>query len=188
MVLPKYEGIDSYEEAVQSCLSTGEIDHMLTDSLSRRGTIFPVESLYRLCKEHDVNFFGDVCQSTGRMTHGFPADMLVGSIQKGAELGEPPLGFLMMSDDFIARNDSEKLKKLAALKGTIGPLLAARAFIACNPNAIGTLNGGGIPDELKRKMTMPIPQREQITKELGCKFAELVQAINQIVNHARIKG
>lgn len=168
------------EEAIVKRLQDKDVKYMLASSLSRRGSILPLEHFYKLCKQNGVHLIADVCQSIGRMEYKTPADVIIASIQKGADLDGDLNGFIMMSDDFIKRDEATtKLAlDLGGLQGTLNNSLA-RMLVTCNPRLIGTLDADGLDYETRSKMTASVPEREMATKNVACKFAQLAKAISR---------
>jgi hypothetical protein len=184
--LPEYRTFPSYEhyrKAIEDKVSAdNSIRYMLASFLGRRGTLFPIDSLHRLCKQLGIHLIVDTCQSFGRMHHKIPADIIIGSMRKGAELGDPSQGFLILSDAFIrGANATDKVANLSkpGLGGSYDPVNLARAVYASNPVQVGTLTGEG-EDEVK---SIGIMEREKITKGLSFRFAQLVQALNKKHNN-----
>ncbi len=159
------------------------IDYAVVSELSRYGTPFPLALFRELLDLHapHVDLVIDGCQSIGRRVIDFHASKpsaLIGSVQKGSDVGSSPLGLLMLADDFIKQNG---LRKTIKEKGSIDPDSLARLVVACTPEYQGIPAGSveKASDEDLRKMIISVAKRQEATQEMAQKFVQLVRAINE---------
>jgi selenocysteine lyase/cysteine desulfurase len=173
--LGDFSSCEAYERFVEKVLSDENVKCMLIESLSRRGTLFPLDHFHKISRKCGVELAIDACQSFGRIPHDIPADVIIGSTHKGSELAGS-VGFLLLADDFIRRHGIEKVSNLASLDngGKFDPIVLTRAIYAANSAELGTLGEEGASVD-----AIGPHKREKITKDLAYKFAQLTQAINR---------
>ncbi|MBN2096738.1 aminotransferase class V-fold PLP-dependent enzyme [Candidatus Peregrinibacteria bacterium] len=170
-------------EALVELLKNIQVDYALVSELSRHGNPFPLAWFREVLDRHapQTDLIVDGAQSIGRRVIDFSKirpSVLVGSIQKGSNVGSSPLGLLMLSDDFLNRRG---LSEMVQEKGSVGHEALGRLVAACTPEYLGTLAGSNenISKDVLQKMTISVEERQKAVQQMVRKFLQLVQAINQ---------